>query len=101
LDESTRNRIHRGNILTQLLKQPAWAPIASHRQAIIIYAGINWYLDNIPTEQIASYESWLYDFIESAYSDFDSNLENKPELSSENEDKIKQILKEFGESFGK
>ena len=99
LDESTRNRIHRGNILTQILKQPADRPIPAHRQAIIIYAGINWYLDNIEASKISEYENALYIYIEEEYSDFDSNLQNKPELSTENENMIKEILTKFGERF--
>lgn len=99
LDESTRNRIHRGNILTQILKQPADRPIPAHRQAIIIYAGINWYLDNIEASKISEYENALYIYIEEEYSDFDSNLQNKPELSTENENTIKELLIKFGERF--
>ncbi|MDZ4296670.1 MAG: F0F1 ATP synthase subunit alpha, partial [Patescibacteria group bacterium] len=47
LDESTRKRIERGRILTELLKQPEARPLPFEKQVVLMYAGTNGHLDGI------------------------------------------------------
>jgi len=41
LDESTKKRIVRGQVLTELLKQNDLEPMAFERQVVLLYAGVN------------------------------------------------------------
>ena len=47
LDAATQRLLARGARLTELLKQPQFAPLPVEEQVVAIYAGVNGYLDNI------------------------------------------------------
>ncbi|MCB9963449.1 MAG: F0F1 ATP synthase subunit alpha [Rhodospirillales bacterium] len=59
LDASTQKLLARGARLTQLLKQPQYSPLAVEEQVMVIYAGTNGYLDNIPVAEVSHYEHQL------------------------------------------
>src|SRR6201992_1777567 len=59
LDATTQRLLNRGARLTELLKQPQYAPLAVEEQVCVIYAGPRGYLDGIPTNQVRRYESEL------------------------------------------
>jgi F-type H+-transporting ATPase subunit alpha len=46
--------LNRGARLTELLKQPQFSPLKTEEQVVVIYAGVNGYLDKIPVERLAS-----------------------------------------------
>jgi F-type H+-transporting ATPase subunit alpha len=51
LDASTQRLLARGERLTELLKQPQFAPLAVEEQVCVIYAGTRGYLDRVPTNR--------------------------------------------------
>jgi F-type H+-transporting ATPase subunit alpha len=57
LDKATLARLTRGEKVLEVLKQGQYVPMAMEDQVAIIYAGVNGYLDDIPTDQIASFEA--------------------------------------------
>jgi F-type H+-transporting ATPase subunit alpha len=56
LDKATLARLTRGEKVVEVLKQGQYAPMTMEDQVAIIYSGVNGYLDNIPTAQIAKFE---------------------------------------------
>ena len=48
LDQATQRLLNRGARLTELLKQPQFSPLKSEEQVVVIYAGVNGYLDPLP-----------------------------------------------------
>jgi F-type H+/Na+-transporting ATPase subunit alpha len=90
LDESTKQMLDKGQRLTELLKQDQYKPLAVEEQVIIIYAGVNGYLDNIPLDSIKRFEQELVLFI--------NNPENKAllnKIATEQKvtDEIEELLK--------
>jgi F-type H+-transporting ATPase subunit alpha len=59
LDIITQKSLERGRLLTELLKQPQGAPLHIVEQLILLYAGINGYLDAIPLNQMETVEHEL------------------------------------------
>jgi len=59
LDATTKNLLKRGQILTQLLKQPQYNPLSLVAEIGSIYFGVEGYLDNISPKQISRWESSL------------------------------------------
>src|SRR5687768_675363 len=57
LDASTQRLLNRGARLTELLKQPQYAPMPMEEQVVSIFAGVNGYLDTVPTEAVTRFES--------------------------------------------
>ena len=52
LDKATRDRINRGQHVTEILKQPQYQPMPVEQQVMIIYAATNGYLDDIPIDKV-------------------------------------------------
>jgi F-type H+-transporting ATPase subunit alpha len=100
LDQVTRNQLERGGRLVEILKQGQYAPLQVQKQIVIIYAGTRGYLDKIEIGRLASYESGLYDFIQTKYAGIYEALETKKTLDDETEQLLKKALEEFGTVFG-
>jgi F-type H+-transporting ATPase subunit alpha len=49
LDATTQRLLNRGSRLTELLKQPQFSPLKMEEQVAVIYAGVNGYLDALPS----------------------------------------------------
>ena len=47
LDASTQRLLNRGARLTELLKQPQYQPMPMAEQVVVLYAGMNGYLDTL------------------------------------------------------
>ena len=52
LDATTQRLLARGSRLTELLKQPQFAPLKIEEQVVVIYAGVNGYLDALPVNRV-------------------------------------------------
>ncbi|HRY12978.1 MAG TPA: F0F1 ATP synthase subunit alpha [Syntrophomonadaceae bacterium] len=57
LDKATLARLTRGEKTLEVLKQGQYQPMPMEDQVAIIYAAVNGYLDDIPREKIASFET--------------------------------------------
>src|SRR6202789_1444522 len=59
LDPTTQRLLNRGRRLTELLKQPQYAPLAVEEQVCVIYAGVKGFLDKVKIEDVQKYEIGL------------------------------------------
>jgi F0F1-type ATP synthase alpha subunit len=57
LDDATKHTLQRGKSLIELLKQPQNKPEAVSLQIILIFAGMNGYLDKLRIDQINDYKT--------------------------------------------
>jgi len=84
LDVTTLSVLNRGSKLTELLKQKNYAPLTFTEQYVLIFAGLNGLLDNIPLNKINAIESFIlnelknYEFfnIESDLKDIQKDLQS-------------------------
>ena len=60
LDASTQAQLNRGARLVEILKQPQYNPLPVEKQVLLIYAGTNGYLDQVPVSDVGAYETELY-----------------------------------------
>jgi F0F1-type ATP synthase alpha subunit len=65
LDQSTKRLLKKGNLLTELLKQPAASPLPVEKQILSLYAGIFGYMENVAVNKVARFEKDLLDFSDS------------------------------------
>jgi len=66
IDESTKSLLKKGQLLTELLKQPQNAPLPVHKQILILFAGLNGYLETLDSlAEVSTYEQQLYAFVDS------------------------------------
>jgi len=62
LDEGSRRQLLRGEKLVEALKQDESRPLPVDKEALIVYAGVNGHLDDVPTSRIREFEKGLYDY---------------------------------------
>ncbi|KKS38513.1 MAG: ATP synthase subunit alpha [Parcubacteria group bacterium GW2011_GWA2_42_14] len=95
LDESTKKRIVRGQVLTEILKQNDLEPMLFEKQVAVLYAGVNGYLDTIDIAEIKNFEKKFLEYIEKMNDDILEKIKTSGELSQEIEDRLKKIIEDF------
>ena len=100
LDVSTQKLLSRGERLTELLKQNQFSPISTEEQVILLYAGVNGYMDNIEVNQIGKFEENLLNSIRENYSQILESIRSTKELSADNESTLKSAVDDFSKNFG-
>jgi F-type H+/Na+-transporting ATPase subunit alpha len=100
LDKVTLQRLRRGARLVEILKQGQYNPYPIENQIIVIFAGTNGYLDEIPIEEVPRYEKELLELMEIKHQeDILNEIASKKELSDEMINKLKNILEDFTNNF--
>ena len=99
LDEGTRARLERGERLTELLKQPQSAPLAWYQQVLVIYAGVNGYLDSIAVADIRRWEDEFLAYAGSVAKEVQAELQEKRAIDEELEGRVKEMIENFNKSF--
>ena len=95
LDQATQRQLNRGSRLVELLKQGQYQPLAVERQILIIYAGTNGFVDELPLGALKKYEQELNSFVESKHPDIFADILKKRELDSDLRAKLNKALEEF------
>ena len=95
LDPVTRRQLERGERLTELLKQPQYVPLSLAEQVTILYAGTQGYLDDVPVEKVASFETAFHDYMRASASAVLEAITSTGELSDETEASLKSAIDEF------
>ncbi len=99
LDQSTRNKLNRGERIVEALKQPQYSPMDVEDQVIIIYTVVNGYLDDIPVDNIERFEEEFLGYLESNYPETRKSIKEQGKLEEETEEKLIEVIKEFKDTF--
>ena len=99
LDKATQSQLNRGRRLTEILKQPQYAPLAVEKQIAIIYAATAGFTADLPVEALGRYEQALYRFLETRKPGILVTIAEKKALDDALKAEMNEALKEFGEEF--
>ena len=99
LDQATQRQLNRGARLVELLKQGQYEPLSVERQILIIYAGTNGFVDELPVTALKKYEQELYSFVESKHPEIFADILKKRELDNDLRAKMNKALEEFKGTF--
>ena len=99
LDASTQRLLNRGARLTELLKQPQFSPLKTEEQVVVIYAGVNGYLDDIAVNQVGEFEAGLLRLVRDSHTDLLEALRTKKEVTDEIGDKLKSVVDDYAKAF--
>ncbi len=99
LDAATQKQLTRGARLVEILKQPQYSPLPVEKQIVIIYAGTNGYLDDLPLEKVKDFEEGLYRFVENNYPEIFTEIVEKKDLTDELKEKMNKAIEEFKKEF--
>jgi len=99
LDAKTRAQLDRGARLVEILKQGQYVPQSVERQIVILYAGANGFLDDLPVASLGRFESELAAFIDQKYASIFTDIATKKELTDPIKAALKKAIDEFKKRF--
>src|SRR6202790_4685891 len=99
LDKVSQAQLNRGSRLVEILKQPQYSPLPVEKQVLILYAGGNGMLDDLPVDQCRLFETELYAFLDSTHATLLQTIREKKTMDDQLKGQVNGILKEFKERF--
>jgi len=99
LDKATIAQIERGKRMVELLKQGQYVPLSVDEQIIIIFAGTQGLLDDLPVEAIREFEQGLLRYIRSEKQDLKKEVREKKTLDEELKKKLTETINTFKNTF--
>ena len=81
--------------MVEILKQKQYVPMPMARQVIIIWAGVNGYLDDIVNDNIADFEAKFLEFCSKEYPDIEHGIEKEKALSDAILGNLKEAIEKF------
>ena len=101
LDADTKARLEQGARIVEVLKQNQNAPVAVEKQVAILYAVTKGILSRVETEDVKSYESGLYTFLDTDAEGASvmQEIRSTGKLEAETEERLKNVLGEYTDKF--
>jgi len=99
LDKASLAQLNRGRRLVEILKQGQYRPLPVEKQILVIFAGTNGYLDDLPLESCREFEEELYRFTENTRAQVLRQIAEKKALDDALRGEMHALLKEFKERF--
>ena len=99
LDAATQQLLRRGERLTELLKQAQFSPLKVEEQVVVIYAGVNGYLDAIQTADVGRFEQGLLETVHTKHAEVLDAIRAEKALSDTTEAALKDIVDAYAGSF--
>ena len=99
LDEATRKQLERGRLVTELMKQPQYAPMSVSTMALTLYASNNGYFDDVDVSRVLACEAALHQFIKTKYSALIEKIESTLNLDGDDEKTLVSAIEEFKKSW--
>ncbi len=99
LDATTQRLLNRGARLTELLKQPQFSPLKMEEQVVVVYAGVNGYLDPLPVNRVRAFEDGLLTHVRSQNADILEDIRKTGDLSDATAAKLKSAVDGFARNF--
>src|SRR6266404_262297 len=93
LDESTRKQLERGRMVTELMKQQQYQPLAVWEMALTLFAINNGYFDDIDVKKALAAEKAMREFIKSKYAVLAGRMDK--ELSADDEKALHEAIKDW------
>jgi F-type H+/Na+-transporting ATPase subunit alpha len=99
LDATTQRLLNRGARLTELLKQPQFSPLKMEEQVVVIYAGVNGYLDPIPVDRVRAFEHGLLGLLRTQHADILDAIRDSRDLDDSTAGKLKTAVEQYARTF--
>ncbi|RLT26964.1 MAG: F0F1 ATP synthase subunit alpha [Chloroflexi bacterium] len=95
LDPATRNQLLRGQRLTELLKQPQYRPLTLAQQVSILFAGTRGFLDDVPVEKVADFETAFHEYMGANAAGVMGTLAAGARMEPETEEALSKAISDF------
>jgi F-type H+-transporting ATPase subunit alpha len=95
LDKTTQAQLARGARMVELLKQDQYKPMPVADQVLIIYAGVNGFVDDIPVSKLREFEEDLLSYIKDKHPGIKKDVVSRKKIDEEFGEQLKQIITEY------
>jgi F-type H+-transporting ATPase subunit alpha len=99
LDAATQRLLARGGRLTELLKQPQFAPVPVEEQVVAIFAGTRGYLDRVAVPDVSRFEASMLRELRATRPELLEAIRSQQELSPDVEKGLSDFLDSFARTF--
>jgi F-type H+-transporting ATPase subunit alpha len=99
LDKATQLQLARGQRMVELLKQGQYAPLPVEKQVLMLFAGTQGLLDDLPVDQVRAFETFLYQWMEQKQEKVAAEVREKKELSTEMLETLTKLVGEAKTEF--
>jgi len=99
LDPATQKLLSRGARLTELLKQPQFAPMSTEEEVVSIFAGVKGYLDKLDVREVGRFEKAFLSELKAKSPDILTTIATDKQISAQTEEKLKAFLDAFSKTF--
>ena len=98
LDKVSAAQLERGYRLTELLKQGLNSPMPVEEQVVVIFAGTNGYLDELPVADVKRYEADLLDHVRTRYAGLLAEIRDTGKLPDDLDSVVAAFTRDFAPS---
>lgn len=99
LDKATQARLARGERMMELLKQAQYQPMPVEEQVVVLYAGVNRFLDDLPLEKVGTFERECLNFLKINYPQLLEGIREKKVLDEDLEALLEKGINEYLATF--
>ncbi|MCK5732887.1 MAG: F0F1 ATP synthase subunit alpha, partial [Candidatus Latescibacteria bacterium] len=99
LDKATQSQLLRGEKMMELLKQGQYIPMPVEKQVVLIYAGTQGHVDDVPTDQIARFEEEYLRYMETEHREFLAEIVEKGTMDEDMLGRLKAAVEGFKKGF--
>ena len=99
LDAVATRRLERGKRLVELLKQGQFQPMPFEDQVIMVFAGNEGFLDQIPVAKVLEFQDKLLPYLRSAHGEVTDAIRTSKKLSAQTETNLRSVLRDFVDNF--
>jgi F-type H+-transporting ATPase subunit alpha len=99
LDKATQAQLIRGERLTEVLKQGVFESMPVEKQVMIIFAGTNGYLDDIPLDKVKAFEYGFLKFMDDKHPAVGEKIRKTKTLDDKTESELRTACDEYKKEF--
>ncbi|MDA8168658.1 MAG: F0F1 ATP synthase subunit alpha [Nitrospiraceae bacterium] len=99
LDKATLAQIERGKRMVELLKQGQYIPLPFEDQVMVLFAGTQGYLDDLPVEAIRKFENEFLTYMRQNKADIKNDIKEKKTIEEGTKQKLIAAVEDFKKGF--
>ena len=99
LDAATRNQLARGQLATEMLKQPQYQPLALEQEVAILFAIDAGLIEDLPLDRCAEFQDQLLRYMSSTHPEIIQTIADSGDLSEDIVTRLTQAINEFKAGF--
>lgn len=95
LDEATKKKIARGQMVVEILKQVDGMPLGFEEQVVVFYAALRGYLDSIPTDHLGKTEEKLIAYFRQFHNPLLEKIRKEGDISESCDRDLRHSVEQF------